>query len=211
MRRSDGPVLTAVSGGSTTPWWYLKAAYHDPSGLVVVYDGTRVWAYDVEVDRWFAVRQQERPQTPAGVYATTFSYDPNAATFVAPAFMTWDGPQATLTFDPVAGTWRRGPGIGIAVLQCSWVQTFGCAAAFDPITGMTIRVDRGRIDGWDAAQQTWMKLSDGTTDDAGVAWCTGGSAFDTLNRRIACVAEDGAIAAFTPSTRHWQWLIEPRE
>ena len=60
-RGSDGPVPTTVSVGSTTPWSYLKAAYHDPSGLVVVYDGTRIWAYDVETDHWYAIRQQESP------------------------------------------------------------------------------------------------------------------------------------------------------
>ena len=122
------------------------------------------------------------------MYATSFSYDPNAATFVAHADMTWDGQQAVLTFDPVAGTWRRGPGIGFSGLHCSWVQTFGCAAAFDATTGMTIHVDRGRVDGWDAAQDAWMTLSRRTTDDAGVPWCTGGIAFDTLNGRLACLA-----------------------
>lgn len=145
------------------------------------------------------------------MYAATFSYDVRAAAFVAYAWMTWDGPQATLTFDPTAGTWRRGHGIGISGLQCSWVQTFGCAAAFDAATGMTIRVDRGRIDGWDSAQEAWTKLSGGPTDDSGVAWCTGGSAFDSLNGRLACLAADGGVAAFTPSTRQWRWLLEPRE
>ena len=124
--------------------------------------------------------------------------------------MTWDGQQAVLTFDPVAGTWRRGPGIGFSGLHCSWVQTFGCAAAFDATTGMTIHVDRGRVDGWDAAQDAWMTLSRRTTDDAGVPWCTGGIAFDTLNGRLACLAADGSVAAFTPSTRRWQWLLAPR-
>ena len=211
VRRSDGPVPTSVAGGSTTPWSYLKAAYHDPSGLVVVYDGTRMWAYDVEADRWSSVRQQESADTPAGVYATTFSYDPNAATFVAHADLTWDGQQAALTFDPVAGTWRRGPGIGFSGPHCSWVQTFGCAAAFDAATGMTIHVDRGRVDGWDSAQDTWTTLSRGKTADAQFVSCRGDSAFDTLNGRLVCLASDGSMAAFTPTTRAWKWLLEPQE
>jgi outer membrane lipoprotein-sorting protein len=211
VRRSDGPVPTSVARGSTTPWSYLKAAYHDPSGLVVVYDGTRMWAYDVEADRWSSVRQQESADTPAGVYATTFSYDPNAATFVAHAGLTRDGQQAALTFDPVAGTWRRGPGIGFSGLHCSWVQTFGCAAAFDAATGMTIHVDRGRVDGWDSAQDSWTTLSRGKTADAEYVSCTGDSAFDTLNGRLACVASDGSMAAFTPTTRAWKWLLEPQD
>jgi hypothetical protein len=211
VRRSDGPVPTTVSGGSASPWSYLKAAYHDPSGLVVVYDGTRMWAYDVETDRWSSVRQQESADTPAGVYATAFSYDPNAATFVAHADLTWDGQQAALTFDPVAGTWRRGPGIGFSGLHCSWVQTFGCAAAFDAATGMTIHVDRGRVDGWDSAQGTWTTLSRGKTADAKYISCTGDSAFDTLNGRLVCLASNASVAAFTPATRAWKWLLEPQE
>ena len=65
------PVLTqtrASAAGPDAPKYGFAAAYHDPSGLVVVYDGTRAWAYDVEVDAWSAVRWEEDWVRPSDVY-----------------------------------------------------------------------------------------------------------------------------------------------
>ena len=63
------PVLTRTRASAAVPnaprYWFA-AAYHDPSGLVVVYDGTRAWAYDVEADAWSAVRWEEDWVRPRG-------------------------------------------------------------------------------------------------------------------------------------------------
>jgi hypothetical protein len=211
VRGADGPVFATVAGSGNT-WTNVKAAYHDPSGLVVAYDGTRLWAYDVEADRWSAIRETADPELPSGVLATTFSYDPAQDAFVTYAFLSWDGPQATLTFDPSTGAWRRGPGIGISGLMCSWVQTIGCTAAYDPTTGMTVWIDRisGSIEGWDSSKDAWELLYRPKTADE-VAMCTAfdGSAYDSFHGRIVCSGKAGGVAAFTPATRTWQWLLAP--
>ena len=41
-------------------------------------------------------------------------------------------------------------------------------------------------------------------------WCEGSPpAADSLNGRIVCRGPAGSVAAFTPATREWQWLLEP--
>ena len=76
---------------------------------------------------------------------------------------------------------------------------------------MTIHVDRGRVDGRDSAQDTWTTLSRGKTADAQYVSCTGGSAFDTLNGRLACVASDGSIGCVHARDAGVEVALEPQE
>ncbi len=41
------------------PW--VTALYHDPSGLVIVYNGITMWAYDVDTGALTSIRQQPDP------------------------------------------------------------------------------------------------------------------------------------------------------
>lgn len=218
------PVLSAIryaASGSSEPSKGFVATYHDHSGLVVVYDGTRALAYDVEADAWSVVRWKEDWARPSGATPVTLAYDPARDRLVvnvegaALADIYGDGAHRTMTLDPVTGRFDGSrPGLGFF---CGW-RSESCGTVYDAATGRTIWTDGGsHVESWDPGADTygaWEALYYVTGEDAAAApaWCTSSPpAADTLNGRIVCRGEAGSVAAFTPSTRQWRWLLAPQE
>jgi hypothetical protein len=211
--------------------WSTGAIYHDPSGLIVVYDGATMWAYDVDTATLTEIPQRPDPSLPPGdgippdplaaVDAVAhydgsggvfIGYDPSSdlvAALVRPARL--GGPSArrpadeTWTFEPGSGTWQRAGG--------QWNQPVGYLgmaggpAAYDEGSGLLVFPDGLAFDG---AQRAWRReRSD---------WC-GMSATDTLNGRIVCLGgtqESGArtddvsaVSAFSTAAGEWRWLLQP--
>jgi hypothetical protein len=113
--------------------------YHDPSGLVVVYDGTTMWAYDVDTDTRTEVPQRPDPVLPADSALPrgriAFGYDPRDDLVVAVVvpFVGDDGvektpvrtdPGETWTFDPGTGAWRREASTAAADLIVCGLSSF---------------------------------------------------------------------------------------
>jgi hypothetical protein len=196
------------------------AAYHDPSGLVVVYDGTGLLAYDVDTDAWSAVRWEGDWLRPEGVTPTTLAYDPVRDRVVVniegkTLADVYGTEHRTITLDPVTGRVDvTRPGLGYV---CGWLGEL-CSTVFDEGIGRTVWTDGGsHVEAWDPALETygaWETLyhAVGGEAAAGPTWCENSRpAADTLNGRIVCRGEAGSVAAFTPATRAWQWLLEPQD
>jgi hypothetical protein len=148
---------------------YGTTFYHDPSGLVVHYDGTTMWAYDVETSTLTEVPQRPDSSLSAGsglpLGKITLGYDPRhdlvvavvapfaeesrkgvPARFVVPA-----NPIAqTWTFDPGTGSWRReaSPAASDLIVCGVWwtgstdcYQTYG-RSVFDEASGLTVFISR---------------------------------------------------------------------
>ncbi|MCU0478197.1 MAG: hypothetical protein MUE92_05570 [Chloroflexi bacterium] len=229
LEGTTSPALSAIryaASGGSEPSKGFVATYHDPSGLVVVYDGTRGLAYDVEADGWSVVRWMEDWARPFGVAPVTLAYDPVRDRFVvnvqsaALADIYGDSGHRTISLDPATGKMDVSrPGLGFF---CGWLSE-SCGTVYDAATGRTIWTDGGsHVESWDPGADTyggWETLYYVTGEDAAAApaWCTSGPpasgppAADTLNGRVVCRGEAGSVAAFTPSTRHWQWLLAPQE
>jgi hypothetical protein len=221
---TPSPVLTrtrASAAGPDAPTYGFAAAYHDPSGLVVVYDGTRAWAYDVEVDAWSAVQWEEDWVRPSYVTPVTLAYDPVRDRFVlnvkgmilAEAY--GGTGNRTMTLDPATGgDVISRPGLGFF---CGWASEL-CGTVFDRTTGRTVWTDGGtHVEAWDPALDTygaWETLYSvvGSGATASPDWCEGSRpAADSLNGRIVCRGAAGSVAAFTPATRQWRWLLAPQD
>jgi hypothetical protein len=160
-----GSLRIAADGAANTT--YGTIFYHDPSGLVVVYDGVSMWAYDVETDTLTEVPQRPDPSLPAGSGLPegkiAFGYDPVRDLVVAvvvphgPA-LGGNPPQYTRPTDPWGETWTFDPGTGIwhketspaaaDLIVCGfWWNSIDCwptsgRAVFDEASGMTLFLQR---------------------------------------------------------------------
>jgi len=211
-------------------WNEARAVYHDPSGLVIVYNSGTMWAYDVEADTTTKVRQRPDPARAAGSGLpegpVAFGYDAGHDLVVAVVARTSEGPGETWTFDLGTGTWRlEGPPAAsdLAWSGCgNWTGsiTWGGRAVFDEATGLTVFMDClvRRVEAYDAGQRTWRTLyllNDGHGADVRrPTWCfSKPPVYDPLNARIVCRGgedwmSDG-VSAFSTATGQWRWLLEP--
>jgi hypothetical protein len=145
---------------------YGTTFYHDPSGLVVLYDGTTMWAYDVDANTVAKVRQQPDGSRPAGTGLpqgqVAFGYDPGDD--LAVAVVIPDGgrlhqgdippvptsPSAeTWTFDPATGTWHLETAAAASdlVVCMYWRASTDCLptngrAVFDEASGLPVFFNR---------------------------------------------------------------------
>jgi hypothetical protein len=200
----------ATSPALTQQAPFFAATYHDPSGLVVVYDGTGAWAYDVDADTWSAVRWKFDWLRPAGAEALTLSYDPVRDHLISSFAVAADDSTRsyfTIAVEPGSGLVDgQGSGLAEGPSYCSWAN-WPCSAVFADTIGRTIWIDgRSRVQAWDPASRTWEMLF----TPGSATWCeNAGSAGDLLHGRIVCRGRQGGVAAFTPATRTWQWLLAP--
>jgi hypothetical protein len=207
-RHDDAPVSNMKAGG-------YGVVYHDPSGLIVVFDGTDMWAYDVDADSWAAVRQRPDPALPVGAGLPdgfmALGYDPGPNVLVAYADPPDGRPTETWTFDPVSSTWRRVPGVTTPELRYGWFAS-GSAAAFHEELGQVVfAAGDGNLARYDAGLHAWTTLYDRSTEGLAGAtgWCDSRTPVgDALNARVVCRGTGGGMAAFT-ATGRWRWLLEP--
>jgi hypothetical protein len=151
---------------------YGTTFYHDPSGLVVLYDGTMMWAYDVDSNTLAKVRQRPDASRPAdsglpeGKMA--IGYDP-AEDVVVAVVVPYAGessdtdpslpsrylvPQRqwgeTWTFDPGTGSWHNEllpAASDLIVCGVMWRGSTECyptqgRAVFDAASGMAVFITR---------------------------------------------------------------------
>jgi hypothetical protein len=157
--------------GTSNPT-YGTVFYHDPSGLVVLYDGAMMWAYDVESNTLAKVRQRPDPSLPAASGLPegkiAMGYDPGADLAVA-VVVPYAGessdrdpnqpsrylvPQRpwgeTWTFDPGTGTWHNEllpAASDLIVCGVMWWGSTECyptngRAVFDEASGRTVFITR---------------------------------------------------------------------
>lgn len=169
--------------------------YHDPSGLVVAYDGVTMWAFDVDSTTLAKVRQRPDPAQPVGAGLpqgnVALGYDPGHDQVVAVAGWYSDhgvrlqprngeGPADTWTFDPGTGSWRKETapafgqlivcgGMGDVSVRDRCYPTNG-RAVYDEAAGLTVFMNGvafgiSRIDAWDAGQRAWLTLFPGISAD----------------------------------------------
>jgi hypothetical protein len=208
------------------------AVYHDPSGLVVVYHGGGMWAYDVDTDMLTTVRQRPDSSLPAGSGLPSgkiaFGYDPKRDLVVAVTSPDGEAPGGTWTFDPGTGSWRlersrptptnsslvsgRNPG--------GWFPPteWGGRSVFDEAAGLTVFVNDAStwVEGYDAAQRAWRTLYLVNDGNWGVdtIWCDPlPPVYDSLNARMVCRGYEGegsnGVSAFSATTGKWRWLLAP--
>ncbi|MBP1704574.1 MAG: hypothetical protein H6Q36_313, partial [Chloroflexi bacterium] len=162
--------------------------YHDPSGLVVVYEASGdMSAYDVDTNTLSTVRQRPDPALPAGSGLPqgriAFGYDPGhdlvmavvipSSTSVDSAVVGSTSEQGeTWTFNPGNGTWRKEilpAARDLIVCGHMWKASTDCfstngRAVFDEASGLTVFFNRtgwtgsNRIDAYDASQGAWRTL-----------------------------------------------------
>ena len=205
----------------------IAAVYHDPSGLVIVYDGVTMWAYDVEANALAKVRQRPDPSRPAGSGSPdgtvefskiSLAYDSRNDLLVAHVVPKENAQPETWTFDPGTGTWRlelAGATPEMALVGGYVWPEVGTRGVFDKASGLTLFNERrdNQLHEYDAAQRTWRTLP--TFRDRGTdSWCSSvPPVFDSLNGRIVCYVrgyfEPSAVSAFTATTGEWRWLLEP--
>jgi hypothetical protein len=195
--------------------------YHDPSGLIVAYDGATMWAYDGDTNTLATVRQRPDPSLPAEAALPTghiaLGYDPGqdlvvavvfphgGAKFVTP-YGRNPGPADTWTFDPRIGSWRREAAVADAQLIVCGASMPGLTsprtclptngrAVFDEASGQTLFL----------ANRAWTSTYVDAYDAGQAAWRTrtvgtdgdGGCssmppAYDPLNGRIICLVDGDA-------------------
>ena len=146
VQGAESPAMTGAyqhDGWVPERAYPFVAAYHDPSGLVVVYDGTRAWAYDVETDAWAAVRWEADWARSEGVTPTTLAYDPVRDRIVVniegkTLADVYGTEHRTMTLDPVTGSVDGSrPGLGFF---CGWASE-SCGTVFDEGIGRTVWTD----------------------------------------------------------------------
>jgi hypothetical protein len=210
------------------------AVYHDPSGLVIAYDGQAMWAYDVEANTMTLVRQLPDPEAvgrglPDGV--TMLAYDRArdlllaaaaapahlrnqivATTTVVDQVRDWLAGNPSLVmwaFDPGTGTWRQVATqvpAGVLWQRDGWFYGPVSRVVFDATSGATLFLS---WDGWveaDDGQRSWsVAPASGDPRCASLA-----PVYDSLHGRIVCQAGGGGVSAFTTATGEWAWLVEPQ-
>ena len=189
----------------------VSALYHDPSGLVIVYDGVSLWAYDVDTDTMAKVRQRPDPSRPEGSGAPGGSVDfsPVRAGYDSlhdvlvvygmPGGAEWQ----TWTFDVKASTWRfeasaETPRMRL-VLPAHELRSpsVGTGAVFDEASALTLfnghpsspsELTDTQVDAYDAGQNEWRTLDPGiATSDRTFLWCESSPpVYDPLNGRAVC-------------------------
>lgn len=202
--------------------------YHDPSGLVIAWDGAAMWAYDVDTNTLSSVRQVPDPSRPAGpgmpARPVVFSkygagYDPVHDLVVAHVVPTEYAKAETWTFDARTGAWRLESAVAtpeIPLLSCCgyvWPEV-ATRGVFDAGTGSVLFTSAqpgNDVAAFDAASRTWRTVI--TRAPAAAQWCAQlPPAYDPLNRRVVCPgrdAHDGGMSALSTSTWQWRWLLEP--
>lgn len=157
-----------VAADGATNILYGTTFYHDPSGLVVHYDGLSMWAYDVDTGTFSEIRQRPDPAQPAGAGLPqgkiAFGYDPRhdlVVAVVAPfvevsrkgveaRFVAPSTPAETWTFDPGTGAWGRedSPAASDLIVCGVWwtgstdcFQTYG-RSVFDDASSLTLFITR---------------------------------------------------------------------
>jgi hypothetical protein len=179
---------------------YGTTFYHDPSGLVVVYDGATMWAYDVDTNTLAKVHQRPDASVPAdaglpdGMIA--FGYDPGHDRVVAVVVQRADQrPDANLGMgvptSPSAETWIFDPATG------SW-HLEAAAAASDLIV-----CSYGR-----ASTDCWPTQGRAVFDEA-----SGLAVFFNRDNGGAAtaLATPGRIDAYDVGRRAWRTLRDPVE
>jgi hypothetical protein len=199
--------------------WRTGAVYHDPSGLIIIYDGATMWAYDVEGGTLTEIPQRPDPSRPPGAGTPPHTraagiesahYDPSGGDFIGydprinrlvvlvrPARP--GGPSTprpadeTWTFDPGSGTWRAEAWASTPAV--GYLGASGGPAAYDEVSGLTLFPDDAKLRAYDAPQRTWRSepFWAGSSELA-VSWCArsfDSSVYDPLNRRIVCLG--GAV------------------
>jgi hypothetical protein len=227
------PYITGWGSGDRT-----AAVYHDPSGLVIVYDGQAVWAYDIETDTMAPVRQLPDATRPAGTGLpadiTIVVYDRARNLLIAASaapggvlrqeglqqesdWAAWlaDTSMEIWAFDPETGAWRLLPSeVPARIVWEGAGYFFGpvSRATFDAATGVTVFIS---ADGWVEAydgERSWSvhpgQPVAGDAADAGRC-ATLEPVYDAVNGRIVCQAGGGGATAFSTSTGTWRWLLEP--
>lgn len=195
---------------------YGTIFYHDPSGLVVAYDGVTMWSYDVDTNAMAAVRQQPDPSLPpgaalpAGKIALGYDRDhdrvvavvvPGGGRFATP-YGRGPGPADTWTFDPATGSWRREAAKAEASLIVCWGPMPGMTspdichptngrAVFDEASGSMVFMTNAAfqtktVDAFDAASRTWRTLTTGLDASSGCSSMP--PVYDPLNGRIVCLS-----------------------
>lgn len=208
----------------------IAALYHDRSGLVIVYDGKMMWAYDVDANTLAKVRQRPDPSRPAGSGApdgtVTFSkfslaYDSRNDLVVAHVVPTETAKPETWTFDPGTGAWRLEA--SAVTPEAAFVGGYlwpevGTWGVFDEASGLVLFNERwaNQLDEYDAAQRAWRVLPtirEPVVVNGNSNWCSSvPPVYDPLNERIVCRADHlgNATSAFSASSGEWRWLVEPR-
>jgi hypothetical protein len=221
---------------SIVGWARTAAVYHHPSGLVIVYDGYSMWAYDVETHTWTGVRQTPDPSRPAGsglphgVTAVAYDRDRNlllAAVAVPDGFpedtglrsesqyRSWlaDAVLEIWAFDPATGSWRLAPSqvpSGVLWSRDGWFYGPVSRVAFDEASGVTVFMS---ADGWVEAydgQRSWRASpADGLPGDGTEVRCDSvDPVYDPLHSRIVCQVRGGGVSAFATATGQWTWLLK---
>jgi hypothetical protein len=204
----------------------VAALYHDPSGLVILYDGETMWAYDVDTNTLATVRQRSDPSRPAGSAVphteafgqTSLGYDSRNDLLIAHVVSEESGQPETWTFDPGAGTWRLETSVETPTLTLHsgylWPEV-GTRAVFDEAAGLTLfnaPLDMQLV-AYDASRRAWRTVYSKTDTPGYVGWCGNvPPVYDPVNRRIVCRAarpEGWGETAFSAATGEWRWLLEP--
>jgi hypothetical protein len=196
------------------------AVYHDPSGLLIVYEGGPMSAYDVDTDTMTAVHQLPDPSQPAGSRlpngGVAYAYDPGHDLVIAAAAGPENTPADIWTFAPATGAWRLEPAqvpADLAWWYRGWWSAPGNRLVFDDASGLAVFVSHAVLVGaYDAGQRTWRILRSvdeaATPGDAG--FCDSAlPVYDPIDARIVCRAQGTGVSAFSTTTGQWRWLLEP--
>jgi hypothetical protein len=190
--------------------WRTGAVYHDPSGLIVIYDGATLWAYDVEAGSLAEIPQLPDPSRPPGEGIPAdplapvdeashydpsggdfIGYDPRADRIVALVRPARPGgprtprpPDETWTLDPGSGTWRFEPEYrhpGVG-----FVGMGGGPATYDEVSGLMM-FPAGLV--LDTGQRRWRRLELGEFGKPaeGFTQCAAGPVYDPVNEQLVCL------------------------
>jgi hypothetical protein len=201
--------------------WSTGAVYHDPSGLVIVYHGGGMWAYDAEAGVLTEIHQRPDPSLPAGTGipadpwapvvelahydpsgGVVIGYDPRSDLLVAhfrparPGGPSTPRPKdETWTLDLGSGTWRQeasAPSPAFAYLAMA-----GGPAAYDEVSGLTLFPvgDRRWLEAFDGSHRAWRAGPFPAQDPGHEAILCARSfrspIYDALHGRIVCLGGDG--------------------
>lgn len=205
----------------------VAAFYHDPSGLIVLYNGATMWAYDVDTDTLAKVRQRPDPSRPDGAGAPdatvmfgaiSIGYDAASDLLVAHVVPRENAQPETWTFSPVTGTWRLETSVATPELRLVggyWWESVGTRAVFDEASAMTVFTSIWHgVAAYDAGSGTWRTLYE---DDPELSWWVSMPAvYDAINARIvgrggpsSGDAQVDGMSAFSTATRQWRLLLPP--
>jgi hypothetical protein len=213
----------------------IAVLYHDRSGLVIVYDGVEIWAYDVDTNSLAKVRQVPDPTRPAGSGApdgtversrNSLGYDSRNDLVVAyvrrPDTADTTAQPETWTFNPRTGAWRLEASVVTPeiLVYGGWVwPEVGATGVLDEGSGLTLFNEPlgNQLNEYDAAERAWRTLPT-VREDAIAGWCASEvPVYDPINERIVCRAAPpqdpghpaSGVSTFSAATGEWRWLLEP--